>query len=118
MPSTRRGFTVIELLVVIAILATLVALLAPALGLMGSVTMTGMVTEKWTDVENNHILNLTLPDGEIRQLKAWSNEFNSMAIGHHYELEVGKYGNMVKSVKPLPSPVQQPVQVQEQAPPN
>lgn len=114
----HRAFTLLELLIVVAIIVVLVALLAPALGLMGNMTMSGMVSEKWTDVENHHIFNLTLPDGEIRQLKAWSNEFDLIRIGHYYELKVGRYNNLVRSVKPLPSPLQPPVEVAAEAPPN
>lgn len=113
----HRGFTVIELLVVIAIIVVLVALLAPALGMIGGSTMTGMVSEKWTDTDNNHVFNLVLPDGEIRQVRAWSNEFNSVHIGQYYEIAV-TMNNVARSVKPLPSPIQPPVEVLPEAPPN
>lgn len=111
----RRGFTLIELFVVIAIIAVLFALLLPVTGFFGGMTMSGTVSEKWTDVDNNHIINLTLPDGEIRQLTAWTSEYNSMQIGHYYEIDVYCGNNLVRAVRPLSSPVQPPVEV---TPPN
>lgn len=113
----NRGFTLIELLVVVVIIVILVALLAPALGLFGGSTYSGMVSEKWTDAENNHIFNLVLPDGEIRQVRAWTNEYNSVRIGQYYEISV-TMGNVARTVKPLPSPVQPPVEVLPEPPQN